>query len=261
MVDGPDRPRRRRAWLSLAGAVALSLAPLLALVPPAAGQATATIRGRVSALGTDRPLEGVHVSVVDTGLGARTDAEGRFLLALVPAGERHLRVSFPGTVPARLPLRVRGGRDLELDLSIGLDVVPLPALRVSVAAPGGKLAGFRRRMETGFGRFITREEIERRRPRATSDLFRSIPGIHVGTDGPTGPPRIDLTRGPRECQVVYFLDGMRVPGFHVDQVAPEEIDGIEIYRGPSQVPPIFRRRLTCAAVAVWTREPGRRGER
>lgn len=259
MPDAPARSRRRGARLSAPAVVALSLPLFLPLALPLAGQGTGTIRGRVTTLESERPLEGVRVSVVDTDLAVLTDADGRFLLRLVPAGERHLRVLFPGAFPARLPVEVRGGRDLRLELSVGLEVVPLPTLRVSVEGiPAGKLAGFHRRMERGFGRFITRAEIERRRPRATSDLLRTVPGVRVGSDATPGTPAVEIPRGPRDCPVTYFLDGLRVPGFHVDQVTPEEIDGIEIYRGPSQVPPVFRRKFTCAAVAVWTRDPGRR---
>ncbi|MFB6240671.1 MAG: hypothetical protein ABEJ46_03770, partial [Gemmatimonadota bacterium] len=42
------------------------------------------------------------------------------------------------------------------------------------------MADFKRRMQRGFGEFITRKEIKERNPQHTSDLLRTVPGVDVG---------------------------------------------------------------------------------
>lgn len=241
--------------------VAISLSLLLALASAAhsasAQPATATVRGRVASFVTEEPLAGALVSIADTELEARTDPEGRFVLAGVPVGVHSFRVLHDNTVSDRLEVRVdpERGDEIEIEILLDVDVMPLPPLRVSVdAAPRGKLAGFYHRRERASGVFFTRQQIEDRDPRRTSDLFRGLPGIRVSRFGP-GSSSVAIARGPTACPIEYFLDGIRVGSFEVDAVPPEVIDGIEVYRGPSEVPPQFRRRLSCAAIVIWTRDP------
>lgn len=264
MARGPVTPGPSDGPSAGTGTRLSSLPLLLALLcptlpgPVAAQKPTTTVRGQVVDFVTERPVAGASVRVAETARVAWTNEEGRFLLRDVPIGLRFLRVTFLGTVSEKLRLQLRPDREREVELRVVTQVLPLPPLRVSVAAsPRGKLAGFHRRRARGVGRFITRADIERRAPMETSDLFRTLPGLRVGPHSAIGRTRTSISRGARPCVVEYFLDGMPVAGFHVDDIPPEDIDGIEVYRGPSELPPRFRRRLTCAAVVIWTRDPAR----
>lgn len=252
------RPPPLAAGPASISALALLALAVLGLAGPLSAQTpTGTVRGRVASFVTERPIDGARVTILGTDLEATTDPEGRFVLVDVPAGVRRFRVAFDDTVSDRLEVRVRAGRENEIEIRIDVDAVPLPELRVSVTpTSAGKLAGFYQRMERATGVFITREEIEDRDPVRTSDLFRAVPGVRVAGFGP-GTSSVAVVRGPTPCPIEYFLDGMQVAGFEVDAVSPETIDGIEVYRGPAEVPPQFRRAFTCAAIVIWTRDPGR----
>src|SRR5688572_30126545 len=63
-------------------------------------QATATIDGRVSEAGSDRPLDGVRV-VTSLGMSALTDEEGRFVLRGVPSGRMRIFPEKSGFVYSR----------------------------------------------------------------------------------------------------------------------------------------------------------------
>lgn len=247
----PASPRR--------GSISLSLLLALALAAHSASAQTSavTVRGRVASFVSQEPLTDALVSIPGTELEARTDGEGRFVLEAVPVGVHSFRVVHDNTVSDRLGVRLEPARgdEIEIEILVDVDVVPLPPLRVSVeAAPRGKLAGFHHRRERASGVFFTRQEIEDRDPQRTSDLFRGLPGVRVSRFEP-GSSSIGIVRGPTACSIDYFLDGIRVFSFDVDVVPPEVIDGIEVYRGPSEVPPQFRRRMSCAAIVIWTRDP------
>ena len=93
-----------RGGLALALALALGSAPL-------AAQATGTLVGTVRDAASQRPLESAQVYIGGTGIGALTNAAGRFLLLNVPPGEVTLvaeligyRAGAPAPVVTRVPL-------------------------------------------------------------------------------------------------------------------------------------------------------------
>jgi outer membrane receptor for ferrienterochelin and colicin len=121
------------------------------------------------------------------------------------------------------------------------------------------------------GIFITRRDIEQRRPMYASDMLRSIPGVQLTGGGGGTRPRIVLNRSVgMRCSTQIFVDGMLLnrrsfgPGsdFRLDDVvSPGSIEGMEVYKGLSGIPPEF---LTpdaeCGVIAVWTRRGGSGGE-
>src|SRR5258705_189019 len=71
------------------------LGVLLALPVTAQGQ-QGTIGGRVTDKASGQPLVGARVGVVGTALGVQTNADGRYMLANVKAGQVTVRVSAIG---------------------------------------------------------------------------------------------------------------------------------------------------------------------
>jgi hypothetical protein len=161
-----------------------------------------------------------------------------------------------------------GSTSLEVALSPA--PVALGVLRATATAGplSPSLQRFYQRVERGRGAFLTRDQIDRRKPRRLTDLFREIPGVRV-TPGPRG-ERLMMTGAiptmyavnPRweagDCPVQYYLDGMSYqPDFAgvPNDVRPDEVEGIEVYRRLSEVPVEFRRPgAECGVVLIWLRE-------
>jgi outer membrane receptor for ferrienterochelin and colicin len=117
----------------------------------------------------------------------------------------------------------------------------------------GLLSGFQQRAQRHtFGRFITRDEIDKQHPIFVSDLLRTIPGLEVV-------PRLggNDVRSITGCRPAVYLDGIRYPlmGETIDQiVSPYELEGIEVYTHPSEVPVEFQGPGSdCGVIALWTR--------
>lgn len=227
------------------------------LAPPASAQdGTATVRGRVVTAATGEAVTGAEVSFPATDRSALTSAEGLFLLEELPPGPGMLEVRFLGTASRSIELMLTPGDTELLRIALDVRVIPLPGLDVTVEREvfSAKLAGFYDRMQNGPGQFLTREEIEERDPHRTTDLFRTIPGVRV-VHRHLGRRMLQFTRR-NGCEVAFFVDGIRTPYLDVDGLPPTDLDGIEVYRGVSEVPIRFRRPATCAAVVLWTRDPG-----
>lgn len=122
------------------------------------------------------------------------------------------------------------------------------------------MAPFKRRMKSGFGEFITREEIEKRQPQHTSDLLRTVPGVNVGPVQ-YGRAPVRMRSAGRTCSPVIFLDGVLSRNFVLDDLSPDAIEGIEVYRRGSETPPQFNTGSSrCGTLVVWTRTGGSANE-
>lgn len=255
--------RRFAPALLLAATLPLSTAfPLSAQETARPG--TVSLSGRVVDAETGDPLLAATVRILGLARIAITDEDGRFAIEDVPPGIRPIGIEWDGL--SSPPRRVRVDGDTEIRIAL---LVPAPAARaarptydlpplgveIRRGERPGKLREFFRRMETGHGHFITGDEIRDRAPLRTSDLLRTVPGVRL-TRADFDRARSRVTRH-RGCSVDMFLDGTPAPGLALDDIPPGDIAGIEIYRGASEVPIAFRRRATCAAILIWTHDPGR----
>jgi hypothetical protein len=126
------------------------------------------------------------------------------------------------------------------------------------------LTGFAERKQKGFGRFITRQEIDDRNVLSACDLLRQVPGVSVFDDGTTGcsanirGSTTGTTLGsgrqaPHLCEPTVYEDNMPFGGTFSEftrTVLPKEILGIEIYSSATEPPQFFG---ACGVIVVWTR--------
>ena len=234
--------------------------PLLGQVP----DSSATIRGRVLEHETGVPVRGAAVSLATgptgtPGIGTRvTGREGDFLFREVPPGLYRLRVSGMSYADLRDTLRVEAGSDLEVTLPVSASPVALEPIIVSARRrPRGPETGFERRRRSLSGTFITREEIEDRRPFRFTDLLRTVPGARLVPARHLGYQV--LLRGG--CVPLLVMDGLRIgadPELDLF-VQPADVEAVEIYHSPN-VPVEFGMN-TCGAIVVWTRRGEPTGDR
>jgi hypothetical protein len=258
-------------------------AALLVWAAPARAQGMFT--GVVVDHASEAPIEGASVTLMSQqGRRMRTVVtgfDGRF--AFVPRpGYYRFRVDRVGYVQV-MTAHVRVVRDsVDLEIRMRDDAVMLAP--VTVVARSGRvspvLSGFYQRMENGFGRYITRDQIEVRQPGNITDMLRMLPGVRTTPRASGIGSDVVMNRAaPRVggCPVQVFLDGIRInrsntpvverdsldedlipldEGIAIDDLAdPAELEGIEVYYGLAGVPAEFMGPdARCGTVAVWTRE-------
>lgn len=255
----------------------MRLLPVLAclvLAAPAAGQQQVRVEGRVVDNENRRPLSFADITVRrPDGQFVRqvqADSLGRFEFVVSRLSSVQLRVQRLGYRANTTPvLYFDDKKYFQVEVRLDADAILLAPLEVMVWSEVDSspfLDNFRRRLENGLGIYITREEIEARRPMYVSDLFRTVPGVQMSSSGRGGRPSIQFARGAgMRCYTQIFVDGMLMNPWTVgeenarldDFVSPNSVEGIEIYRGLSTIPPEF---LTpdaeCGVIAVWTRRGG-----
>ncbi len=217
------------------------------------------------------PVAKAEVWIVNTDLRAITNDAGVYEFIAAPAARVRVNVRRIGFEPSeeRVTLDERKPRQLDFELQ----AIPeqLDSVMVREAGGTGRMAEFWARRMSGNGAYITREEIDRRRPQHSSDLLRTVTGVKViAGDGGLDRTVISMGRNPvfrsgpnsmtmgSVCRVAYYVDGSYVPPgtFHMDDLSPLAIEAVEVYRGPSETPSKLRQRDTaCGVIVIWTRAP------
>ena len=228
----------------LRGRIALCACILLACSAPAAGQ---LVSGKVVEEGTERPVGGAMIELVDTtGLTRGTvvaDTAGTFRIMVPQPGAYRLRVAHiayagmeTGTIDAAL------GVEVELELRMSPTAVALEPLRVvgrSAFNAGWLQEYYDRAMMTrrsGMGRVFFRDEVQRANMPAVSSFLMYL-----------------LPRGG--CRPTLFVDGLEVQDErHLNAVLqPESLEGVELYNNRAFLPPRYANRGHCAIALFWTR--------
>jgi hypothetical protein len=242
-----------------------------------------SIRGRV----VDAAGEGVpEASVVATEGGGRqqavrTGADGAFVLALRGPGVYRLNVTRTGYAPATSgEITVSAAEAVEVAVRVAAQPLGLQAVTVTGRQGPRRIAsleptGFYDREATGFGRFMRREDVERRRGARLAQLLDDVQGIRLfrdrrGTEFVTftsqqsnGAIRRAQRGEPDVCLPVMYLDGTIVsqgaaegPGGTSinDLVQTEDIEAIEAYGNASRIPPQYNgSNSACGVILIWTR--------
>ncbi len=224
------------------GAPGLGMATLfLASAGAAAGTPGAEVRGIVlDAAGA--PLAGARVALATGADATVTDSSGTFALTGQPSGTQALVVRKVGYEPAELILNLTRREAREVIVRLGAFVPVLEAVLVE-ARRGAALEriGFTERQRTGLGRFMTRDDLDKRFAVEVSDFLRHLP-----------PPRAS---GLSDVSCThYWVDGNRWrESLPDDFMTPQEVAAIEVYEDAT-VPPQFQSfEGTCRVVVIWTK--------
>lgn len=234
---------------------------LLSCSALAAQQPSGTVVGIVRD-DAGKAVAAVEISAGPDGRRIRSDSSGRFIFSALPAGEATLYFRRLAYTPDTATIDVPANDTTNLEVTLTVVAQQLAAVVVQESREHRRaIREFENRRKAGFGRFITRADIERRNPRQMSDIFRAmVPGA-VFLPGPGGTARLRFSRsaGSRDCPPQYWIDGQPVDRFfNIDDIEPMDVEAVEIYAGPSSTPPQFNGMNTnaaCGTVAIWSRVP------
>jgi len=217
--------------------------------PPPLLTGTAAVSGVVHGVGA-LPLGGAQVRVVGARGTTLSDERGRFALRDLPAGTQVIEVRRIGYLLTQQPVELRSGRSVLQDLRLQR-IVTLDSLRVLAQRSRYPEFEQHRRMNGGFGTFLTAEDVASRASFETSDLFRMIPGFRVygyGLDARVASSR-GVTSLTGACSPNIVIDGM--PGQEINLIHPSSIGAMEVYRAGQPAPVQYDR--GCGVIVIWSK--------
>ncbi len=242
----------------------------------------AELRGRVTQHGDSTIIvSGAEIVVMGTPFHTWSARDGRYRIVGIAPGEYDVRVRLMEFQPAFL--HVRAADITTLDVPLLRLPQALTQVRISgkvVKVPARYEEPYRRGA-VGFGRLITREDIERMNPFDTKQILATQPGVLVTDRGITFQRcqadlnNLDLSRASvrtapsgtigeplrRTGNVQVYVDGIRMTksgdgAFDavtiIDNIPPVAIQVIEVYSGVARIPGEFLSDA-CAVVAIWTK--------
>jgi len=212
-------------------------------------QGTGTISGRVTDAGTAGPLQSVQVSVPAAGIGALTDADGRYVITGVPAGQVTVTAQSIGYETLSRTVTVEPGATATVDFTLAVSALGLDAVIVT-----GTAGGTQRRAIGNVVTTVNAEAILETAPVTNMDqlMGQRTPGLmimpgggNVGTGSPVrirGVSSMSLSNEP-----IVYIDGVRMdsdprrgPGqrggaavSRLNDLNPNDIASIEVIKGPA----------------------------
>ncbi len=198
---------------------------MVLIIPAAAFSQTGAIEGTVYSRGTDEPLAGAEVYIIELDKRLKTDENGKFSFKEIPEGKYTLSISAPNSESSEeTTITVEEGKILTPNIFVSTVAYELEKVEVKT----------KRDPKTIIKKSIQSEEITRI-PGTAGDALRAlpaIPGIGVANDF-SGALYI---RGGSDEDNLYYFD--RVPvgypyhfGGLVSSLSSEIIDRIDVYAG------------------------------
>ncbi len=230
-----------------------------------------TLDGKVVEDSTHVPIAGATVTVLDTAgavvKGAATDSAGDFHIAFDTGGVYRLRAEQPGyrTVTSDT-ISVEKDEFVTVELRLARQAIALEPLVVTARVDRRISAFYERVRKNGWGRFLTRADIEHRIGQRPTDLIRLMSGVRIISVVPCRncrPEDVIYLRGVGPsgsgvCSPTVFIDGMEVKQDALspinDVLLSDNLEGVEVYTEPGTEPTEFiTSSSTCGVVAFWTR--------
>ena len=258
--------QRRDVYLGAARIVAVGdtapRADTLVLPPRRLRLGDGRLRGVVVGADGNRPLPGALVRISE-GPTARANELGEWTLVDAPAGTRMLEVRAVGYYPARRAVDVLpDAAPVRVTLSTFkamLDTVKITAVRIADRFA----SGFEERQRSGFGHFLTSNDITRRGAVEVSDVFKNLPGVRMyggkifmrSAFKPGGTAANE--EGNYACEPMFYVNGNPMfalsPGELDAMMLAKNIRALEVY-DEAFVPPQFQQGLSgCGSIVIWTK--------
>ena len=206
--------------------ITTAVAALIAIAPftrDLAGQqpAVGVVAGRVVDATTAEPRTGAGVAIVGTTHGAIADADGRFVITAVPAGEVIVRARLLGFKTLEVRATVRAGDTTRVDLALVTEATLLGAVRTEARPVERDM--FEARPSVGTVQ-ITAHAAEGVPKFGEPDIIRIVqllPGVEARNDFSTG---LNV-RGGESDQNLILIDGFPIYNpFHLGGLFSTFID-------------------------------------
>ncbi len=193
------------------------LVATLFLVLVLSGMVFAATVGKISGRCTDKdtgsPLPGVAVSIKGTTMGALTDAEGKYFILNVPAGQYDLVANIIGYAPVELQsLRVSVDLTSNADFQLSSKVLNIGETQIVIAERPMIIKD-----QTASLKIVTSDQVQQLPTRGYQDVvglnagvvanYKQPPTLNLrGAREATNEPVLNI-RGGRQGEVAYYVDG------------------------------------------------------
>jgi iron complex outermembrane receptor protein len=206
-----------------------AIATLLLVVAPLPAAAQGVVRGTVRDT-AGAPISGASLAIPGTTLSTRSDLQGVYRIAVVPAGRVRLYAAALGYGPVDTIVALTGGDSTTVDFSLSPAPLALPPMDVV----SDRVPHFGDRPATSVAQ-VTERDLERRAVNSVEEALDHVPGLQMvngqtNVRGSTG-----YVQG-LNSRVLMTVDGIPMNqgdrgGINWDLLTVDEIESVEILKG------------------------------
>ena len=211
---------------------------------------TAKLSGVVS--GPDGvPLAQADVRVQGTNASTRTDAQGTYSLAALPAGTQMLLVRRVGYAIAETSVELRAGVATTSNVRLQRVIVNLDSVRIVATRVHYPEFALHQKFNI-IGRLLGPEQLNLQHVNYPSDIIAKISGFRIVGEGPQA--KVLDARGQatmKQCAANVVVDGAE--GFEINDVTAGEIGAIEAYPAGLPLYPLEYRGGCGGLIIIWTK--------
>ena len=225
-----------------ASVCAAALIPALALA-----QGQGTVQGTVLDSASGHPIPSVQVTVAGTSVGMITNAQGRFRLDGVPAGQHMVRARRIGYTTSEAAVAVTAGAVATIDIRLASSASQLDA--VVITALGMETA---KRAVTNSVQEVSGADLSRGgETNPVAALSGNVSGVTITNSGTAGGSARIVIRGASSItgdnQPLFIIDGVPVSnaspdgdgygaidyGNAIQDINPADIKSVSVLKGPN----------------------------
>ncbi|MGH7632463.1 MAG: TonB-dependent receptor, partial [Gemmatimonadaceae bacterium] len=215
------------------------------------------LQGHVVDAKTGAVIAGAQVTIEGTSLGAATDNDGVYRIALAPPGDHVVTARRLGYSPQALHATIVDDRDVTLDFTLQESANVFDQVVVT-----GTVAPTEVRAVPTPITVVTADDIARLGVTDVTQIFRgSVPGAvavdagtHDGYPGLSFRGGLDFSQGYSDAPAKVYVDGVEMAYTNaLSQIDPNTIDHIEITRGP-QASTLYGAGAMAGVIQVFTKK-------
>lgn len=223
------------------------LIPLITCVA-AWGQNTA-LSGKVTGA-NDQPIPGVTVYVLNTNVGASTDADGAFTLGNLPTGTYKIQVSAIGYATQERTITVGEGSSESLAIALQESATELDAVVVTADKKEENLQKVPFTVNA-----ISSRQVEQYRLWNSKDITAIVPNLYSANpgDGRNVTSIRGITSTSYDPAVATYIDGVNQFGLDTYIAQLFDVERIEVLSGPQST--LYGRNAMGGVINIITKKP------
>lgn len=220
---------------------------------------TSSLTLQIVSQGTNIPVDSAKVELLDYNIRVTSNKVGNVKITDLQEGLYLVSIQHPDFESKTVSIHINPDEDVTQSVSLipQLGEVIVTEKRVDQFLED---QGFNRRMKTGFGTYITREEVKKKGRLDMTDVLRGIPGINLQRYESRLIATVNRRTNKTDstpCALDVYVDGYNMGGHPPDLnliSTPAEVAAVEVYKGPATAPPRFNRFNSCGAIVIWTKQ-------
>jgi iron complex outermembrane receptor protein len=212
------------------------------------GQDTA-LTGKVTGA-NDQPIPGVTVYVLNTNMGASTDADGAFALGSLPAGTYKIQVSAIGYATQERTITVGEGSAEPLAIALQESATELDAVVVTADKKEENLQKVPFTVNA-----ISSRQVEQYRLWNSKDITAIVPNLYSANpgDGRNVTSIRGITSTSYDPAVATYIDGVNQFGLDTYIAQLFDVERIEVLSGPQST--LYGRNAMGGVINIITKKP------